>query len=132
VQFLTNAATQHIQQVNSHLIHYHSNRGSSANTIIQRTYKTTFYTCRHIHSLNEYVRKPILHPQFSFGKTNTSSTSSLVSMSRSAHHTDDQMQEILAILGVYFSRLIPKLLNDSEVQRFTALGVEVLCLLMAM
>jgi hypothetical protein len=58
--------------------------------------------------------------------------SSLVSMSRSARHTDDQMQEILAILGVYFSRLIPKLLNDSEVQRFTALGVEVFCLFMAM
>jgi len=62
VQFLTNAAIQHIQQVKSHLTHYHSNRGSSANTITQRTYKTTFYTCRHIHSLNEYVRKAILHP----------------------------------------------------------------------
>jgi 2-polyprenyl-6-methoxyphenol hydroxylase-like FAD-dependent oxidoreductase len=44
VQILTNAATQHIQQVNKHLAHYHSNRRSSANTIIQRTHKTTFFT----------------------------------------------------------------------------------------
>jgi len=53
-------------------------------------------------------------------------------MPRIARHTDAQMQEILSILGIYFGRLIPRLLNDSEVQRFTALEVEVFCLFMAM
>jgi len=53
-------------------------------------------------------------------------------MLRIARHTDAQMQEILSILGVYFGRLIPRLLNDSEVQRFTALKVAVFCLLMEM
>ena len=58
--------------------------------------------------------------------------SSLVSMSRIARHTDALMQEMLSILGVYFGRLILRLLNDYEVQRFTALEVDVFCLFIAM